>query len=100
MLNNGESFIVKGKKELIFRRELGETYVFAPYDLLAYKVNDIVTEMMYLVSENYNAEQFKEYFMKKYNATENDVRNSVKELVENNSFVKAIIPNLIVLGIL
>lgn len=100
MLNNGESFIVKGKKKLIFRRELGETYVFDPYDLLAYKVNDIVTEMMYLVSENYNAEQFKEYFMKKYNATENDVRNSVKELVENNSFVKAIIPNLIVLGIL
>jgi hypothetical protein len=100
MENFENSFIISGSKDLIFRREFEKTYVYDPYDLVTYQLNDTATEILYLIYLKYDIDMMINHFKSKYNAEDSIIRQTINDFIRNSPFLRSIMSEIIELRLL
>lgn len=95
-----KSFILKGKRDLIFTKERDEFYdVFDPLDLTDYKVDEIAAEILYCVSKNFNLDKMVQLLTEEYDISGKECEEDVIDFLENCPLQSIFYTNLMQSGI-
>lgn len=97
MLN--DYFVIKGKKDLIFKKDQGDFWVYDPIALEYYKIDEIGAEILYCISKNFNLEQIIEVLIEQYDVSVKECQEAILQFLENNPLQYVIYTNLIQSGL-
>ncbi len=94
-----ELFCIRGKKDLIFRKDHKNFYVYDPIALEYYKIDEIGAEILYCISKNFSLDKIIMVLTDEYDVEYEECKKEVISYVEHNPLQYIFYTNLIQSGL-
>lgn len=92
-------FTIKGKKDLIFKKDNDDFWVYDPIALEYYVLDDISAEIMYCISKRFSIDKIIDVLMEEYEIEYNECKQAIIDFLNENPLQYIFYTNLIQSGI-